>query len=173
MFRMEYTFCRRCGAPARHVRDHIYTCGTHTLFRNSQPATCILLTTADGLLVTGVRGIEPHKGAYDFPGGFVDGNETFEAAIERELKEELGLSAGDYTPPQYLVSGLDEYYFQGEPLPVITVAFTATLSETATLTPADDVADVAHLPMDAVPVEKFCFPSAHQALLALQRRQAE
>ena len=38
------------------------------------------------------RAIEPNKGRYDLPGGFVDFGEDCQAAAIREMREELGIS---------------------------------------------------------------------------------
>ena len=47
-----------------------------------------------GRVLLVLRGREPAKGKYAFPGGRVEAGETFEAAARRELLEETGLQAG-------------------------------------------------------------------------------
>lgn len=54
---------------------------------------CVIFGLDDGklkiLLIE--RGLEPYKGRWAFPGGFVDMEETIDAAAMRELQEETGL----------------------------------------------------------------------------------
>jgi len=50
-----------------------------------------LLSYQDGILFT-VRTKEPGLGQLNFPGGFVDHNESLEQALVREIHEELSLS---------------------------------------------------------------------------------
>jgi ADP-ribose pyrophosphatase YjhB (NUDIX family) len=78
----------------------------------------------------------------DAVGGFVDGEETFEDSLAREIKEEIGLEPSEYETPQYLTSAVGHYQFGGETVTVLTSLFWARLKTSRTLMPTDDVADL-------------------------------
>ena len=46
----------------------------------------------------------------DLPGGFVDENERLEEALQREVKEELGISIDNW---KYLTSQANRYLYKG------------------------------------------------------------
>ena len=56
-----------------------------------RPTTVDALIVEKGKIVLIKRGTEPFKGEWALPGGFVDSQETAEAACVREAKEETGL----------------------------------------------------------------------------------
>lgn len=140
---MEMNFCRRCGTKLEHLENHIFRCESgHIIFANCSPTVGIFLITKNKKVVLSIRGIEPHKGMLDTFGGFVDGEETIEAAVARELKEELGLNPSDYSEPRFICTGVGHYPYKGEELPIISSFFWADLLSEETLIPADDVAGV-------------------------------
>lgn len=150
-------FCRRCGKPLVHKKDHVYVCPSgHTLFANHSPAVGVFFVSPDNkeVLLT-VRGFEPHKGMLDTAGGFLDANENFEEGIARELKEELGLTPQDYGPLIYLASDYDIYNYKGEDIPFVSVLFWSRLTTDKKLKPADDVAAVNWHRLDAVEPEQL------------------
>lgn len=153
---MEMNFCRRCGSPLKNLHDHVYTCqNNHTIFGNANPAVGIFFVNSNGHIVLSVRGIEPKKGMLDVIGGFVDGEETFEHAIAREVKEELGLTESEYTPPEFLCSGIGHYPYQGEPLSVLTMLFWSYIKTERPLVPADDVAALHISPIEEIDPSKL------------------
>lgn len=167
---MEMNFCRRCGTPLTHLQNHVYECeNKHILFANASPSTGIFFVTNDNQVLLSVRGIEPHKGALDAFGGFCDGAETLESAVVRELEEELGLRPSDYTQPEYLTSGLGNYPYKNETLPVLSNFFWARLL-TEDFQPQDDVAEVVTYPLAEVPLEKLHDKDIVHGIKTLQQK---
>lgn len=144
-------FCRRCGTKLTNTQDHIYACESgHTLFANSSPAVGVFFLTPDNHVLLSVRGGEPRKGMLDAFGGFVDGEETAEGAVARELHEELGLKPTDYEAVQFLCSSVGHYPYKGEVVPVLSLLFWSRLNPHAAPVPADDVAAIETLPLHDV-----------------------
>ena len=167
-FYTDMKFCRRCAAVLQHKGGSVYVCAKgHTLFLNASPATGMVLFK-EGKVLMLRRAIEPGKGMLDIPGGFCDGPETLEAAIARELEEEVGLTANDYTDMQFLQSGLDPYAYGNEVLPVLAVVFTAKMASNKQLAAADDAASVEWVALDQINLNDVHFPAVRAALERLQ-----
>jgi ADP-ribose pyrophosphatase YjhB (NUDIX family) len=138
---MEMRFCRRCGAGLEQINGHVYRCTAgHTIFANAAPTVAVFFMVGDNKVMLAVRAEEPHKGMLDAIGGFLDGQETIEAAAERELREELGLEPHEYEPLRYLSSGTDIYPYGGEDIPFATAIYWSRLLTDRQPQPADDVA---------------------------------
>ncbi len=62
---------------------------------NSPKGTVGAIILRDNKLLLLKRNMEPFKGMWDLPGGFMDAGETPDETIKREIKEELGLKVDD------------------------------------------------------------------------------
>jgi len=91
-------FCSRCGSPLvfgaipGEDRDRLAcpACG-HIVYVNPRLVVTTFPITEAGEIVLIRRGIEPAKGAWAQPGGFLEVDETVHEAAIRETHEETGL----------------------------------------------------------------------------------
>lgn len=93
---------------------------------------------------------DPYAGCWALPGGFVDMDESLDAAVVRELREETGLDC----------STLRQFYAFGDPGRDprgrnICVAYVGTLPEAAPLQAADDATEAGWFPVRALPTLAF------------------
>lgn len=94
---------------------------TAPIYRDPKVAVAVILADARGLLLQ-QRVMEPRKGLWTFPSGYVDRGEQVERAAEREVREELGL-------PVTLTHLLGVYSEPGNP--VVLIVYTGTVPERA------------------------------------------
>ena len=87
-----FNFCPACASLLDRGSDEGLKCPNcgRSWYRNSAPAAGAAIVKDGKALVT-QRGIEPKKGLFDIPGGFLAAGEHPVDALKRELREELGL----------------------------------------------------------------------------------
>lgn len=111
------------------------------------------------------RGIEPFKGRWAFPGGFIKMDETAEEGALRELKEETGMEN----------AFIQQFHTFSNPLRdprerVITIAFYA-LVRIQEVKGGDDAASARWFPLDEIPA--LAFDHDHMLRIATQRLRQE
>ena len=94
----EWNHCGTCGARLRPAHDGERErpwCGDCNRFyyRNPVPACCVLVEDGAGGLLFVQRAVEPARGRWTLPGGFMEAGERAEECVARELEEETGLVA--------------------------------------------------------------------------------
>jgi len=96
MKRTEVKYCPYCGSmlERKHAEGRTRKVCTECkaiYYINPLPAATSLVLNGKNQLLLGKRGVEPAKGQWCLPGGFVEIDENMEQAALRELKEETGL----------------------------------------------------------------------------------
>ena len=124
---------------------------TYKYPRPAVTADCIVITReAEPKVLLIQRGGEPFKGAWAFPGGFMDMDETTEQCAIRELEEETGLHVSDIKQiGAYSKVDRDP---RGR---TITVAYLTIIDEPIAVTGQDDAANAEWWPVDALPPLAF------------------
>lgn len=92
----EYRFCPKCATPLEsifrydRVRPGCPACG---FVHFSDPKVAVIgLVVADGKVLLVRRAVDPGKGLWSLPGGYMDAGEMPAEALRREVGEEVGLT---------------------------------------------------------------------------------
>ncbi len=172
-----YSFCPVCGSeyPARTLgtpapgRLFCASCGFE-FWQNSKPAVAAFIIRLSGgrpEILLSRRGVEPHRGMWDCPGGYLENGEAPQAGLEREMMEELGIAIGK---PRLFTLGIDEYPRDDvaeEARFVLSLYYRCELLQDAQPIAADDVAEARWFPLGEPP-QNIAFESILPALRQLQ-----
>ena len=124
---------------------------TYKYPRPAVTADCIVITReAEPKVLLIQRGNPPFKGAWAFPGGFMNMDETTEQCAIRELEEETSLQVTElHQIGAYSKVDRDP---RGR---TITVAYLVLVDEPVAVTGQDDAAKAKWFPVDALPPLAF------------------
>jgi ADP-ribose pyrophosphatase YjhB (NUDIX family) len=157
-------FCSRCGGPiAKAVppQDHRlrHVCAACGFVHYLDPkVACGTVAERDGRIALIQRAIDPKKGFWSFPCGFMEIDETTEQAAVRETREETGLDVRlDGLLGAY--SYTDNFYGGA----IVVVVYRARVTG-GTLQADDDVCDARMVTPAEIPWEQLAFTSSHAAL---------
>jgi ADP-ribose pyrophosphatase YjhB (NUDIX family) len=155
-------FCLACGARLGAVvedgrrRRRCPRCGwTH--YANPVPATAAIVIER-GRLLLGRRARPPYQGAWDLPGGFVETGELPEAALRREVREEVGVGARRAT-----LVGFASDRYGPDGVTVLSAVYRLRLVSTR-VRAADDVSELHWFPLNSIPYRRIAFPAVRRVL---------
>ncbi|MCF8358672.1 MAG: NUDIX domain-containing protein [Prolixibacteraceae bacterium] len=134
-----YKYCPRCGNSGEfNSEQYCFYCSEcgFSFFLNAAAAVAGIIFNKKGELLLTERGVDPHKGKYDLPGGFVDPGENAEAAIKRELKEELDVTVENLV---FLGTNHNQYPFSGTVVFTLDIFFECQVADFSYLKCSDDV----------------------------------
>lgn len=95
MANFQYIYCPVCTTKLQERHTHgalrmACTACDFVLFRDPKVSVIGVVTVKDRILMTR-RAVDPQKGKWSLPGGYMDAGEMPRNALERELMEEVGL----------------------------------------------------------------------------------
>ena len=155
-------FCMACGGRLRAIREEgkrrlrCRRCGW-TFYGNPIPAAVAVVVRGRKILL-GRRAAPPHAGTWDLPGGFLEGGETPELALRRELREELGVGIRSAR----FVGFFHETYGPGG-FPILAIVYRVRLARGRLVT-ASDVSELRWFDRERLPFREIRFPSVRRAL---------
>lgn len=154
--------CPRCGKPIQLKEDRLIDCSSCSFTLYLAPSACngAILTNETGEILLVKRAVEPKKGFWDLPGGFMNFDENIEESVLREIKEEL-----DTVPQEikYFKSYSDIYAFKDVTYHTLGLVFVGRI-DPKHLQPHDDVSSFAFFNPEDLPFETLAFASVKQAL---------
>src|SRR5215213_2202280 len=162
-----WAHCPRCGADlvGDERRVECDRCG-FVSYANPVPTATAVCVDEHGRILLGRRALEPDKGLWDLPGGFVDEDEHPLDALRRELREETGL---EIEPEGFIGAWMDRYGDAQDAHATLNLYWTARVVA-GEPEAADDVSELGWFRPDELPrAGEFAFHIAE--VLAAWRQQ--
>lgn len=148
----EVKYCQRCGSPMtwqeRFGRERPVCPQCDWIYFPDPKVAVAVLVEQEGQVLLVRRAIDPERGRWTLPAGFVDAGEDPARAAERECLEEAGLNVR-------VNSLLDVLYGQEHPRGAHIVIFYRAEILSGSLCPGDDVDDVGFFSKDQLPPLAF------------------
>jgi ADP-ribose pyrophosphatase YjhB (NUDIX family) len=159
-----FQHCPRCGRRQGERRAgpafRCEACGFVYYF-NPAIAAAAFIVRPDQATLFIRRAREPAKGKLAIPGGFIDIGEMAEAALRREVLEEVGLELHSL---DYLCSHPNDYHYQDVTYPVLDLFFVGEVRDAGAVAALDGVESYCWLRPEQVDVSDIAFPSIQFAL---------
>lgn len=158
----EYKYCFICGGNLTKKGFNFLQCDScgHRDYINPRPTSGAILENDRGEILLVERKVEPGKGLWDLPGGFIDIGENAEEGMSREINEELGVDISDLT---YFKSYPNIYLFDGVVEPILDLVYIGEIGNQE-ITVSDDVAGFKFFKKSELPFERLAFESLRKAL---------
>ncbi|HLX38437.1 MAG TPA: NUDIX hydrolase [Candidatus Binataceae bacterium] len=163
-------FCPMCGGaletrvvePDRKEHKVCTRCGFVYFLNPKLVAGCLIIEGERTLLIR--RGMEPARGKWTYPGGYVDLGETPERCAIRETHEEIGMTIAS---PELL----GVYADRAEKAPsIIVVTYVAKPGPEAP-TVTDEATEIRYFSVAEIPWDDLAFDTTRQALEAWRARR--
>lgn len=171
----DWRHCPRCAAdlerrvPPGDDEERLLcpACGL-VLYENPAPTAGAIVEDGQGRIMLVRRAIDPFRGKWDVPGGFIRPGEDGKDAVRRELEEETGVEVIVGVAVEVIA---DSYGADGAP--TLNIFYLARIVG-GTPAPASDVSEIAWFgPDDLPPESRIAFPCVREVLAHWRRGGSE
>jgi NADH pyrophosphatase NudC (nudix superfamily) len=155
--KLDFSYFQRCTKCQREF------------YNNPSPAVGVLIWNKRGQLLLSQRDRNPAKGKFDFPGGFVDANDTIEKTLEKEIKEELKIKISNF---KYLISLPNVYEYKKVIYNTLDLYFEVELTDEliAKIKPSDDVQSIKFFDLAEIKNDSLAFEVVQQVIELVKKR---
>jgi 8-oxo-dGTP pyrophosphatase MutT (NUDIX family) len=164
-----FRYCPRCGASRGDTECNpllCAACGFRWYFNPTCAAGAFLFNAAGEVLWVR-RANDPNKGTLALPGGFIDAGESAEAALRREVREEIGIEIPDF---EFVGSWPNRYDYGGIAYDVCDFLFAAYDVDATGAVPLDGVAGIEWHRLAEIAEAEIAFPSLRHGRTILMER---
>jgi ADP-ribose pyrophosphatase YjhB (NUDIX family) len=133
------------------------------LYHNIAAAVAVIIKH-DGKILFTIRNVEPDKGKWDLPGGFIDPDENAEEAACRELKEELGI---DLLPKdlKYITTSPNNYLYRNVLYRTMDIFYEYEVNTNQiVITAQDEIKDLIWVTKKQIQLDKIGFVSIREVI---------
>lgn len=162
-----FKYCPNCKSDniefPNNVRFICHDCN-FTYYHNIAAAVAIVFTFEDKVLFT-VRNVDPDKGKWDLPGGFIDPGENAEAAACREINEELGIEVKP-KDLKYITTSPNNYLYKNVPYRTMDIFYECPLqTDVISINAEDEIQDLIWVKRSEIDVNQIGFVSIRKVIL--------
>lgn len=161
-----FKYCPNCKSESiefpNNVRFICHDC-KFTYYHNIAAAVAIIFTFEDKILFT-IRNVDPDRGKWDLPGGFIDPGENAEEAACREIKEELGI---DVKPNdlKYITTSPNNYLYKSVPYRTMDIFYEYSLSnDVMSINAKDEIQDLIWVKRSEINLNQIGFVSIRKII---------
>jgi NAD+ diphosphatase len=164
-----FKYCPKCASEKISAQTEnsmiCQTCG-YTYFHNTAAAVGGLLVL-DKKLVLLRRSHEPMKGKLDFPGGFINYNESAEEALIREVNEETGIKMDKL---EYFGASSNIYKYKNVMYFTSDIFYTAEIHSVESFRPNDEVSELVLVDPGKINLDDVAFVSARKMIELFRKK---
>lgn len=158
-----FEYCPSCGSRDISFDDKKkFKCSacSFTYFHNVATAAAAILEY-DKKIILIKRAREPGKGKLDLPGGFIDPGEAVEEGLNRELKEEIGITLDKM---KYIGSSPNVYKYKDVTYNTCDIFFYSKIESIPTDFNKTEISELVLINPSEVVLKDFAFKSTPKGL---------